>query len=146
MSRRSGAARLLHLSSCPGTERRPCPASLSIRCVHARTLAQALRTGKRSIPQNERVFARLLVVVAAHGFDMEVQTLVQRTGGDVRLPDFERRAACAAGDRIAKDFAEQLARQAAAPELGLDREAVDVELVEDHPAGAIGCERAVRPA
>src|SRR5262249_46812159 len=131
MSRRSGAARLLHLLSCPGAERRPCPASLSIRSVHARTLAQALRPGKRSIPQNERVFARLLVVIAANGFNVEGQAFVQRTGGDVRLPDFERGAACAAGDRFAKDFAEQPARQATAPELGLDRKAVDVKLVEN---------------
>ena len=67
------------------------------------------------IPEDEGVLARLLVVVAAHAFDVEPQAFVQRARGVVRLPDLERRAAGAVRRPRPGSRAQQTPRQSAPP-------------------------------
>src|ERR1043166_8359117 len=91
------------------------------------TLAHCFWPGKRTIPQNECVFAGVLVVVAPDRLDVEPQALVERPRRGVRLPHFERRARRPGGDRIAKDFFEQPPRKSPSPPGEIDGQTINVE-------------------
>ena len=85
----------------------------------------------------------LLVVVAPDAFDAEAEAFVERARGLVRLPDLERRDSRARPPRASRNTcAQQPPRQSAPAPRRIDGQAVDVQLVEDHPARAVGDERA----
>ena len=67
------------------------------------------------MPQDEGVFARLLIVVTSHALNAEAEPFVQGASGEIGLADFERRALRARRDRVLKDGIEQPAGEGGPP-------------------------------
>jgi hypothetical protein len=92
------------------------------------------------MPQNQAIFARILIVVSPYTLNSKSQALVQGPGRRVRLAHLECGHARALGDGIAHDLVEKATRNALPAETFVHGEAVDVQLVEDDPARALAHE------
>jgi hypothetical protein len=90
------------------------------------------------MPQNQAVFARVLIVVSPYTLNSKSQTLIQGACRRVRLPHLERGHARALGDGIAHHLVEEPACDALPPDTFIDGQAVDVQLIEDDPARTVG--------
>src|SRR5579864_7451413 len=113
-------------------------------CPSVRNLPQAARSGKLSMPQDEGILPRQLVVVASHGIDHEPERQVEPSSRLIRPPDFQSGGPRARINRVAKHLPEEPPGDSAAALALVHGEAVDMEFIEDEPAGAVGHDRAVR--
>ena len=89
-------------------------------------------------PEDERILHRLPVVGGPHAGKGEAEPLVEPAGRIVRPPDLQRRAGGALDGGLLQDERQQRAGDAAPAPRRVDGEVVDVQLVEDDPAGAVG--------
>jgi hypothetical protein len=97
-----------------------------------------------ALPQNDGIFSRILVVIATDALDRESQFLIEAPRGRIRSANLEGRGARPPCGGLGQHVQQQPAGQAVTPACDVDGQAVDVQFVEDHPAGAIGDEGAGR--
>src|SRR6476619_7314055 len=74
-----------------------------------------MKIAERAMPEQQRVLARLLIVVTPHGFDTKPEALVERARRFVRSTDLECRTARSAGHGFGDHRLQQSECEASAP-------------------------------
>src|SRR5437867_8370848 len=104
-----------------------------------------MKIGERTMPQEQCILTGLLIIITPHGFDAKSESFVQRTRSFVGSSDLECRASRTGGHGLGNHRLQQLECEATTSPGLVDGETVDVQLIKDEPAGAVGNDLSVRP-